>query len=590
LQKSVRRILSAASISAAIYGGTWYWYQGTLSNTSDNGDLKPIAYADSVASDVKRRPSSRLIWQKLNTGEPIFPGEAVRTGGQGSVKIKFSKNNSTLELDPDSLIVINSTDKEIALDLMDGSIMVAGEKAEGSGGPSLTLNSEKGKVDLSKTTATLSKTAKGGLDVTVHRGTLTTASGEVLTQATMESINILTPASEDPILLNAEAVEPIRFSWKPVNGATKFQIWLGDSHKELKPLGESNAPLLEKKIPSGRHFYKVVALKTDGTQVAESHIRRIEVIAKRPPGPLAPHDEAYFFIGKAESPIDFKWTQVKGAPVDLEISNAPDFKKILRSKSISDSTAHEEVLSPGDYYWRISAKYPGFEKPLVSKGLHFTVSNKPQIQASIKWDPGIETQKFFVNPLLNLSWSTEPKDITKQWKVRIWKAEHGREPASSDDEMKITVIKQQTVQQMKAGGKYYAVVEAYNENDGLLAKSEIQSITVAPEALLPAPQFEPKDGNLVANPSGGLNLRWTALKDVKEYKLRLLDKTGKEIKTRGFDKNTTSLVNLMPGEYKVDVYAIDTHGRESEKGTPRVLIVPETSGLKAPKIKKVEVH
>jgi hypothetical protein len=595
LQKSVRRVLSAASISAAIYGGTWLWYQGTQTSGEDNSNVKPVAFADHVESDVRRRPASRLIWQALNTGEPLFPGEAIRTGGRGQIRIRFPDNKRYLDLDPDSLIVINSTDKDIALDLMDGSVLVAGDKGEAAGGGAnsggaLTLNSEKGKIDLSRSTASLSKSAKG-LDVTVLKGKVTGTQGEDISQQLAEAITVLSPAADTPLLLNADSIDPVRFSWQAFPTASKFQLWLGESPKDLKSIAEvEKLNFLDKKVPSGKRFYKIVGLDKGGQVLGESHVRRLDIITKRPPGPIAPTDDSYFHVGREENTINFKWTTITGTPVEFELSDQSDFKNKIEAKAILNEGGHSKVLKSGEYYWRLSVKYEGFEKPLYSKTLHFTVSSKPKVLAQIRWQPGLEVQKYFTTTSLNLAWTTQPKDIAKHWKLRVWPAELGRIPASVTDGITVDMKKQQATQPVQGPGKYFASIEAYNENEGLIASSEVQPVILSPQPLLPAPEFEPKEGQLQAMQSGGMALKWTKLEDVKEYKLKLLDKAGKELKTASFTKNSTNLINLMPGEYKVEVYAVDIHGRESEKGPTRVLVVPDTSGLKAPKIKKVEIN
>ena len=591
MHKSVRRVLAAAVISVAIYGGTWFWYEGTLTNSSSDNEVRPIAFADTIANDVNRRPAARLIWQNLNTGEPLYPGEAIRTGSRGQIRIRFPDSSRSLDLDPDSLIVINSGEKEIALDLMDGSVLVTGDKTDSTDGPALTLNSSSGKVDLSHSTASLSKSSKGEVDVSVIKGKVTGVNGETLNLKISEALEVIAPAVDSPLIMNADAIEPVRFVWKQNPTAVRYQLWFGDSPKELKNLAEvGNLSSLDRKIQTGLHFYKIVALDGNKAVLAESHTRRLEMITRRPPGPLAPLDNAYFHIGQEETKIGFQWSPLPGRRVGLEIATDSGFSNVIETQSALATDSFTRNLIPGEYYWRLSVREAGLEKPIMSKIFHFTVSKKAKTVAFIKWNSGIDHQKFFTDLKLSLGWTIEPRDFAKHWKLRIWNAELGREPASLPDEKPIVLNVQQTVQPVPKPGKYYAQVEAYNDNEAMVAKSEPQEVQVIPEPLLPAPEFEPRSGTLKAEPSGGLALQWTALKDVKEYKIRLMDNQGKSLKEAAFSKNSTKLVNLMPGEYRVQVYAVDLHGRESEKAEPRSVVVPDTSGLKAPKIKRVEIN
>jgi len=45
----------------------------------------------------------------------------------------------------------------------------------------------------------------------------------------------------------------------------------------------------------------------------------------------------------------------------------------------------------------------------------------------------------------------------------------------------------------------------------------------------------------------------------------------------------------MPGDYKVSLKSIDQHGRPGPEGEERVLRVPATSDVRAPKLKGMKV-
>ena len=89
---------------------------------------------------------------------------------------------------------------------------------------------------------------------------------------------------------------------------------------------------------------------------------------------------------------------------------------------------------------------------------------------------------------------------------------------------------------------------------------------------------------------GKLDLKWTKLEGAKDYWIVFSDKQGKEIRRGKFLTANTSMVNLMPGEYQIEVFATDQFGREGQKGAPRQVVVPNNSGLKAPKLKKIKVN
>jgi hypothetical protein len=605
LNKQTRRVLFAAVLSLTVYGATWYWYSLQKNSADQHQGMKPIAYVSTIQEDARRRPASRLIWQLLSSGDPLYTGEAIKTSDKSEVRIQFMDGERYIDLDPDSLVVISSGKNEISLDLMNGSILVAGgseKNAEGS--PLLTLNSGKGKVDLSHATASLSKSSKG-VDVQVLKGKATNENGQEVQDSEKEMVTVLSPRSDRPAVINPELRDPIKFAWQGFPANSIVSLWTGSSRNNLQMVGETKDPsarTLEKQIAPGKHFFKLVAKdpKTPNVQL-ESKIHRFEVVTKYPPGAIAPANEANIVSPQKESPIAFKWENPEDAKsVSIEISKDPNFKHLIANKNFSgDQEAFTQSLPGGEYYWRLSSTYNDVDHAIFGKPMHFLISSKPKVALKIQWLPsGVaslehgEVQYFIDKPNMNLAWDIDRKDEVKTWKVHVWPARLGREPSSqssSDSDTPIQTDKQTMKTDLPNPGNYYAAVEGYNEFGVLLASSETKSIEVAERPLLKAPTFEPGSGDLSADSHGNLPLKWTSDKDVKEYHLRLLDGDGKEIKNAKFAKNSTSLINLMPGHYKVDIYAVDTYGRDSQRGVPRVVTVPDSSGLKAPKLKKVKV-
>ncbi|WP_374032328.1 hypothetical protein [Bdellovibrio bacteriovorus] len=79
------------------------------------------------------------------------------------------------------------------------------------------------------------------------------------------------------------------------------------------------------------------------------------------------------------------------------------------------------------------------------------------------------------------------------------------------------------------------------------------------------------------------------MEGAKEYWLTIR-KDGKELKRSKYMQNSTALKNLLPGEYEVELIAVDTYGRNSQAGPARKLLVPDKSNVRAPTLKKIKVN
>ncbi|MFN7454295.1 MAG: hypothetical protein ACK5RO_06505 [Pseudobdellovibrionaceae bacterium] len=602
MEKSLERLILAALLSAIVSFGTHYWYQSTKPDQSRSENEKPIAYVTQINEDVHRRPTTRLLWQLLDSGEALFPGEAIRTSSEGEVRIQFSGTDRFLDLESGSLIVISQGKKnEISLDLLDGSLFVA--QKEGStqtDGPALTLKSEGRVVDLSNATAQLSKSPGKSLDVQVLKGSakIEDPSGqtkEISAGQSSSKFQILQPLLDEPYFVNPEAIENLGFEWKGIPEGSKVTLWTGKSRKSLTSTSSSSeTSKLDHRFIPGKYFWKLVAQDSSGTTVAESSIYRVEVIGQFAPQVLSPKENSDWLLTQNGPLVDFKWTTPEGLESALlEVGQEKDFKNPVHRKSYSPQQATTQLqLKEATYFYRISARYPGITKPIISKIYQFQVKQDlppPPPPVVIGWlTPPQAAPEFYIDsPTKNLAWVTEQKDQVTEWRLKIAETE---ELLKSDQAESFELKESQKTATLKKPGRYIAMVEALDQNRKVIASSSFHNFEVQPKPILKAPRFVPFEGDFKADNNGKLDLSWETLTGVKEYWFQLLDATGKELQKARFKGTTTKLNNLLPGEYQIQIFAVDEHGRESAKGTPRKVIVPENSGIQAPKLKRIKVE
>ena len=577
-----------------MYGLTLAIHEGLHLDAGPPSKLNPVASMGSFSGTVHHRPASRLIWQKVNTGESIYPGESIRTSKTGQARIDFVGSDRFLELDPDTLVVINSTENEIALDLMDGSLMVNGSKDPAASNAVLTLNSAKGKMDLSKSVASLSKSTSG-VDLVVHKGTATAADGQTV-ENQERGISILRPLSDSPTILSGDNNDPISFAWKAQRASpdiAHYQLWIGDSSKKLAKVAETNSGSIyqiDRKVPIGRHFFQLIAVDNSGKLLAESHLQRFEILVRKPPSLISPVDGAELVRAEPTSAIQFSWTKPKeNDEILLLVAKDPKMESLVSQQAVTGQSGTGN-LPAGTYFWRLSVKSQGLARPLQSKISRFSITNKAKELGLIKWRANLEHQTFVQKPEIHLSWVSDHPEMIHHYNIKVWPSSSGREPASDSSGGTVLVGKANIQTPVEKPGLYYALVEGLNDHQATIAKSPVQEINLEPLPAFPAPDFLPKTGILQSSPNGSLILHWTPLEKAQEYRIQLATSDGEPIKTATFHKTSTTLANLLPGTYQVQILAIDQYGRETMKGSVRTLSVPDNSGLSAPKLKKVKVN
>ena len=599
-----KRLAFAATISSSVFVGTWMWYQSTDNSIASNNTEKPLAYVGKVMNDIQRRPSSRLLWQIVNTGEPLYNGEAIRTSEQGEVRIQFADSDRYLDLEPESLIVIKKSEGEIALDLMEGSLFVnakEGGNADPSA-PGLVLNSANGKVDLSQASASLTKGKGNAVDVQVLEGkaSIKTEDGKSKDLTSNSVIKILSPSLQKPLAMDSESLQPIPFKWVGFPDTASVALWVGPTRKDLKLIqtAQPKETQISASLPFGRHFWKLVATDPTGKVIQESSVYKTELLARYAPTVVFPTADAQVPAEKSPFDMTFKWQKGDDTrQMTLEVWSDAGLQKRIATKSFKDEdTFTLPALKSGTYYWRMSSYYVDSLKPVLGKIQKFTVTEPEQVQVAIeapKAAPIVPvnvsfnmpessfTQQYIDTPQVGLSWKADKSEDVASWRVKLYSAEEDASQAKpfevKETQFKTTVSKP---------GRYIASIEAVNKDGQVLGTTPPQTLDISPLPLLKAPQFLPAEGQLQASMDGKHKLEWSQVDGAKEYWL-VISKNGKELKRSKYATNSTSLKNLLPGEYDVEISAVDSHGRESETANPRKLLVPDKSNLKAPTLKKL---
>lgn len=604
MNRTLRRLLWALLLSVGSYMATYFWYQSTRQMSVGSKDQQPIAFVTDISERVKRRPPSQQNWLTAEVGDSLYPGEAVQTKEASDVRIQLAESDRYIDLEAESLIVLSkSTDNEISLDLMDGSLFVGGHggaEGETSSGPALTLKSDQGKVDLTRATAQLSKSKGSRLDLQVLKGSakIEDSDGqakEITSTQKLSEFEILQPQFDQTSFINPENPQPTIFKWKGAPANSLVQLWIGTSRKNLEYTFMTNEPsqsIIGHKLAVGKYFWKLVAIDKDSKKTLnESGVQKLEVGSKTAPAIVQPLANAVVIKENEDSSTEFKWVKPENVKTVIwEVAKDAQMQEIIISRNFTDQSVVTHQLPEGSYHWRLSAQYPGVEQPMTTKATPFRVA-APKPKVVISWLNPTETKpQFFVkDPKADLSWMSAQRDQVFKWKLKILPTADDKRIPAGVEGLEQETDKDRLIATLKFAGRYIATVEAFDDKDQLLATSDPKTFEVAPLPLLPAPKFVPEDGSLDSDNSGTLPLAWTKVDGAQEYWIQLLDTTGKEIRKARFKSLSTSLVNMLPGEYLVAIFAIDEHGRQSLKAPARKVKVPDESGLSAPKLKKIKV-
>ncbi len=168
------RLLFALILSSSGYFGTTYWYKTSQTKGfgSNLASKQPIALLQEALKGVQKKSTRKIIWEDVSKDASLFSGESLRTSPNSEAKILFLKPNTLIELEPDSLIVLEESPKGLKLDFLKGNLFIKNNKngPKGGSGQKLVLKSGNNIIDVKNSSLSLSKTKSGSVDLDVFEG------------------------------------------------------------------------------------------------------------------------------------------------------------------------------------------------------------------------------------------------------------------------------------------------------------------------------------------------------------------------------------------------------------------------------------
>jgi hypothetical protein len=414
-ESTISRLTFPAIISLLGLGITQAWYM----KTTDSKPLKANA-GDAIAilatkNDViERRPTTRIIWERLGQGEQLYGGEAVRTGPKSSGKITFIKSGMSIGLEPDSLVIMEESNGKLQLNLVNGGVFVRNDASNGgtngssSGSKNKTeqpiLKAGDKKIELSGKSSelNLSVSDSGMANVQVAKGDAKIASAEGKMETLKEGASkALSTNAGAPAILDLSGPrsgsgipisglnDQVSLSWNNAPDGSMIFLETGNTRDTLTRLpqgiagksGKINLP-----VRPGDFFWRMVAVK-DGKIVAMGPTTFNQGVTMDPPKLLTYASNEKIILSNAnQNPqVRLSWTRPAGAEdIGLILAKDPDFKNILASKTFNvESEWTVPVKDSGKYYWRATAKWPGIARSVPSSTGIFEAIKQKDIPAPV---------------------------------------------------------------------------------------------------------------------------------------------------------------------------------------------------------------
>lgn len=568
-------ILSVSGIIAVLFYERW-----TAPPRRAFKQAESLGFVQSSKGFHLRRKHQSRMWEPVQVGDTIYPRDVIKTGSQGELTISLPVVGKSLDLESDSLIVIEANSQLVTLRAFDGYFSLLPQQQ----------NAAKKRLRLAdgQSAQLLDVPAEMASYLKVANKPLQKINFATEKLARYENIQWKSPEAEAQLELNPDLPQNHVFSWEGHSSKWGIQIEWGPSRRRL-PNSKSAASAqktIEVLLPIGKHFWRWNVIdKATQKPIWSSPTARLVVQGLFPPSIIGPIAERIVRVDAPTSSVTLQWTNDKRfSQYFVELGADENLSTIIyRSPAIKGSEAPVQPGRYGIFYWRLIGVEAASKRSVSTKSHAFKMLPKLVEKIEMQWITQNDSTQYFVgqSPQLALAWSSNAR-IAKTYKVKIVPVdgELGRTIQTTETTSKVTLP-------LDRPGTYQVTVDAFNAESDTVGSLPPLKVSVMLMPTLPAPALVAD--KLDANAKGEIVLQWKSITGANEYQIEIKTPEGKTF-YQATKTPELELKKLMPGVYNFNVMAIDQFGRPSARSPAGRITVPEKSFLKGPSLRRMEVE
>jgi hypothetical protein len=369
-----------------------YLYKDFTSRKAISNDLVKQGFITFKYRVAQRKLSSRMIWEDVEQMLPIYNKDSIRTDNLSEAIVTLN-SGVKIELDPNSMFVLNIIDKKLNLELGKGTIQI---KNSGYELDKIYVNHKGSKLEFQNGEFQISEKSKG-LEVFNRKGNAKlNQNGKIQDiyenknyQITDDSIiedeifNLETKPENNHRYFSESSRKEIKFEW--VNRLNSSLILLVSKDREFtnpifKKQTSKNSESIE--LEEGIYFWKLIS-SSEEKPITET--KKFRIIYNPSIELIYPKNKE--IVETENGLIEFNWSQKKIAlDYQIEIAKDKNFKEILIEEVVHSNYIQLE-LPEGHYFYRVKL-ITAFEKANIrSKVYELEIKktlNKPESNISQK--------------------------------------------------------------------------------------------------------------------------------------------------------------------------------------------------------------
>ena len=587
-------------------------------------DAKPLANVMEADDKVRHRPAGLDVWNSADDQQLLYKKDAIFTGESRRTTISFPESGTTIDLDKDTLLVIDDLEQDngsfgsLAGVLSGSERSIPAQVRVKIGGKEVTI--DKG------SNLKVSKKIDGSVAVAVLTGNASVAAPDGKASTKIAPNQVLDVSSKNPaatvhalpVVLDLPAANArqafnagtsVHFAWKAQAEAVAFRLELHRADiKDAPPVViRTKTPSADVGVTSPDHYtWRVIAVDAAGKDLEASEERRLTLIDSRPPRPEFPADgQILSAFETAENhatgvATGLAWSSPlrdsgsagadDGQLVRVQLAREGAFTQPLLDQTTTSLQIKSPELPPGTYEWRVSYESAA---DLGSAAQHRTWSGVRRLvvrgvplpkppQLSLPASGQVVTLSD-MQATVSLAW--ESSSVVKATNYQL---EIGRDSALQGEDVSRHVVSDTRFAWPAAGvGEVYWRVRTVDPSGRATPFSTVRSFKVALAPLaLKTPAAKSRQVMERDDDKAAVAFAWEAAPLAASYRLQVdhrADFTNPTLDQELEDKHF-SWSAATGGDYVWRVLAVDKDGHTLSTSTAWSLAVLDARGFVGPEL------
>lgn len=366
------RIILGISFAVLFFASVGLYFD--LNRSVGSGSGKKIGVLRIKNNIAQRKFDEQVIWENLENEIPLFNNDSIRTGELSAATIVLN-DETQIELDESSMIVLSIDEDNMNIDFVSGSIQAKKSKdAEGSTEAELTITSKDKTIKIDDSDIQLNKGDKEELVVNVKRGqaSIKTKDGKEQNineneraslnnegKIEIKKISLLpqSPASGSSIFSQGRT-QAVNFSWNKLenNQGVLLEISNRRSFGSSKIKRQVNQNTFSTSLEAGIYYWRISALNQQTKKREFSEIRKFSILQNSPMQLHSPGPGSNFNYVNEPPSISFSWSNnALASGYTLLVAKNRNLTDPVYNSTISN-TGISIKLPEGKYFWKVVTK------------------------------------------------------------------------------------------------------------------------------------------------------------------------------------------------------------------------------------------